>query len=307
MAPPLHSRQARPRPLAEALKRPGHHLQARRYNPVSERSWGIRRGRERPSPLSRLHMDSLSYSSLIPPSLFILLAMIGLLVAWRWRLTGLVLATVALAGIYLASMPIVSFLLMCAADALVRTIPVLSAPKPAGAIVVLAADYLSSSRPGSTDVVGPVTLDRLAEAASEERRTGLPILVSGGWPNHAHNSLAEIMAAALETDFHVPVKWREDRSRTTYENALYSAEILRRAGVASALVVTDPWHMARALWSFNAVGYPVIAAPLPYRQSLNLSPQSFLPQVSALQGSCIALHELIGLAWYEFRPRAGKM
>jgi uncharacterized SAM-binding protein YcdF (DUF218 family) len=248
-------------------------------------------------------MYSFSYSSLIPPSLFILLAMIGLLIAWRWRRTGLVLTIAALAGIYLASMPIVSFLLMRAADALVRTVPVLSAPKPAGAIIVLAADYLYSSRPGGADIVGPVTLDRLAEAAREERRTGLPILVSGGLPKDAHNSLAEIMAAALETDFRVPVQWREDRSRTTYEDALYSAEILRRAGVPSALVVTDPWHMARALWSFYEVGYPVIAAPLPYRQSLHLSLASFLPLVAALQGSSIALHELIGLAWYEFRAR----
>jgi uncharacterized SAM-binding protein YcdF (DUF218 family) len=208
-------------------------------------------------------MHWLSYSSLIPPSLFILLAMIGLLVAWRWRRTGLVLATAAMAGIYLASMPIVSFLLMSAADALAATVPVLSSPKPAGAIVVLAAAYRPGSTPGDADMVDPMTLDRLAEAAREARRTGLPILVSGGWIDYAHNSLAEIMAAALETDFHVPVKWRQERSRTTYEDALYSAEILRHAGVPAALVVTDPWHMARALWSFYAVGYPVIAAPLP--------------------------------------------
>ncbi|MBV8120066.1 MAG: YdcF family protein [Alphaproteobacteria bacterium] len=251
-------------------------------------------------------MHGFSYSSLIPPNLFILLAMIGLLLAWRWRRTGLVLGTTAMAGIYLASMPIVSILLMRAVDSLAGTVPVLSSPVPAGAIVVLAAEYRHSSRPDGADIVGPVTLDRLAEAAREQRRTGLPVLVSGGWLDYAHDSLADIMAETLETDFRVPVKWRENRSRTTYEDALYSAEILRRAGVPSALVVTDPWHMARALWSFYAVGYPVVAAPLPYRQPLHLALASFLPQVPALQGSNIALHELIGLAWYELRSHANR-
>jgi uncharacterized SAM-binding protein YcdF (DUF218 family) len=245
----------------------------------------------------------ISYSSLIPPNLFILLAMIGVVLAWRWRRTGLVLATAAVMCVYLASIPIVSFLLMRAVDGLAGAVPTLSLPAPPGAIVVLSAEYRHSSRPGGKDVVGPVTLDRLAEAARQQRRTGLPILVSGGWIPYANDSLAGMMAKSLEADFHVPVKWREDQSLTTYQNAFYSAEILRHAGVSSALVVTDTWHMARALWSFYAVGYPVVAAQVPERQSLDLSPASFFPQVPALASSYIALHELIGLAWYELRDR----
>jgi uncharacterized SAM-binding protein YcdF (DUF218 family) len=112
-----------------------------------------------------------------------------------------------------------------------------------------------------------------------------------------------MMAEALETDFREPVRWREDRSRTTYENALYSAEILRRAGVPSALVVTNSWHMARALWSFYAVGYPVVAAPLPDGQPFNHTLSRFFPQITALAASNDALHELIGLVWYELRYR----
>jgi uncharacterized SAM-binding protein YcdF (DUF218 family) len=248
-------------------------------------------------------MQWISYSSLIPPNLFILLAMIAVILAWRWRRTGLVLATAAVACLYLASMPVVSFLLMRSADRLADAVPTVPLPAPPGAIVVLSAEYRHSNRPGGRDVVGPVTLDRLAEAARRQRRTGLPILVSGGWLEHADASLAGMMAEALEDDFRVPVRWREERSRTTYENALYSAAILRHAGVPAALVVTDPWHMARALWSFYAVGYPVVAAPLPEGQVLELSVSSFFPQVTALLASYYAMHELIGLAWYEFRYR----
>jgi len=119
-----------------------------------------------------------------------------------------------------------------------------------------------------------------------------------------------MMSAALQNDFGVPVRWREDRSRNTYENAALSAEILRRAGVPSALLVVQSWEMARALWSFRAVGYPVIpAAPLQLtpgeqaneRAAPPLTVSSFFPQVPALLVSYNTLHELIGLGWYQWR------
>ena len=252
-----------------------------------------------------MKVEATSYSSLIPPNLFILVAIVGIILAWRWRRTGLVLATAAVSCVYLVSTPLIGLLLLCSADRLAGFVPTLSPAGPPGAIIVLSAGYRHCSRPGCRDIVGPVTLERLAEAAHEQRRTGLPILVSGGWLDHADGSLAGMMTESLETDFHVPVRWREERSRTTYENALYSAQILRRAGVRSALVVTNSWHMARALWSFYAVGYPVIAAALPERQGFDLSLASFFPQTPALMNSYLALHEIIGLAWYELHDRRG--
>lgn len=243
----------------------------------------------------------ISYSSLIPPNLFILLAMVGVVLAWPWRRAGLVLATAATACLYATSTPAVSYLLIRSVDNLARVVPTLPLPAPPGAIVVLSAEYRHSSIPGGKDTVGPVTLERLAQAARDQRRTGLPILVSGGWLERADDSLAGMMAGSLESDFHVPVRWREERSRTTYQNALYSAEILRRAGISSALVVTNPWHMARALWSFSAVGYPVVAAPIREGQRLRLSPSTVFPDVPSLMRSYYALHELIGLAWYAGR------
>ncbi|MGH7113369.1 MAG: YdcF family protein [Stellaceae bacterium] len=243
----------------------------------------------------------ISYSCLIPPNIFILLAMIGVILAWRWRRTGLVLATAAVACLYLAATPLAGFLLIRSAEALAGVIPKPRLPAPPGAIVVLSGDYRPGSLPGEKDTVGPLTLERLAEGVREQRRLGLPILVSGGWVGKADDSLAGMMAAALRDDFRVPVRWREERSRTTYQNARDSAAILRRAGVPAAVVVTNPWHMARALWSFRAVGYPVVPAPTPDGRSLARSPSVLLPQVPALLDSYYALHEMIGLAWYVCR------
>jgi uncharacterized SAM-binding protein YcdF (DUF218 family) len=247
---------------------------------------------------------AISYSSLIPPNLFILAALIGTGLAWRWRRFGLWLATAAVGCLYLLSTPALAYWLIRATDALGGGVPAVSAKTPPGAIIVLGADLRTSNVPGEPDRVGPVTLERLAEAARLQRRLDLPILVSGGRTKHARASLAGAMSEALQDDFRVPVRWREDRSLNTYENAAYSAAILRRAGVPAALVVTQPWHMARALWSFDAVSYPVIAAPTPETRILPVSAAILLPQVSSLLDSDYALHEMIGLAWYVCRYRS---
>jgi uncharacterized SAM-binding protein YcdF (DUF218 family) len=243
----------------------------------------------------------LSYSSLVPPNLFMLLAAAGLAIAWWKRWLGLALATAAVGCLYLVSTPVVAYLLIRSSEAVLSTIPTLpSAPAPA-AIIVLAADARRSDTYGEQDIVGPLTLERITEAARQQRRLGFPILVSGGLSEDHKASLAVLMSQALEEDFGLSARWREERSRNTFENASFSAAILRHAGIASAFVVAHPWDMARTVWSFVAVGYPVVPMPVPGGRALPLSPSAFLPQVPALQDSYYALHELIGLAWYRLR------
>ena len=225
--------------------------------------------------------------------------MIGVVIAWRRKPFGLAVATAAIGLVYLAAMPVTAALLIRWAEAIAFDEPTLPSDKPPGAIVVLSADAQRSGVPGVPDTVGELTLERLAEAARQWRRRCLPILVSGGGPPGA--SLAMLMSRVLQEDFRVPVQWREERSQNTFENALYSAEILRRADIHAALVIAHPWDMARTLWSFRTVGYPVVPSPTPEGGSPALSAAAFLPQVAALLKSYYALHELIGLAWYRVR------
>jgi uncharacterized SAM-binding protein YcdF (DUF218 family) len=222
----------------------------------------------------------LSYSSLIPPNLFILLAIVGVIAAWCRKPFWLTVATISIGCLYVAAMPVTAGLLIRSAEAIGTAEPTL---------------------PGVPDTVGPLTLERLAEAAKQQRRLDLPVLVSGGALDPADAPLATLMSRVLQEDFRIPVRWREERSRNTFENALFSADILRHAGVGSALVVAHPWDMARALWCFRAVGYPVVPSPTAEDASPKLSVAAFLPQVPALLQSYYALHELIGLAWYRLR------
>jgi uncharacterized SAM-binding protein YcdF (DUF218 family) len=231
--------------------------------------------------------------------MFILLALVGVLAAWWRKPVGLAVATGAISCLYLVSMPLVAGVLMRSTETIANGEPALPAGTSPGAIIVLATDARYND--GEPEAVGPLTLERLAEAARQQRRLGLPILVSGGPPDHPETSLAALMSKALAEDFNVPVEWREDRSRNTFENASFSAAILRQAGVGSALVVVHPWDMARALWSFRAVGYPVVPLPTFENHGWSISALSFLPQIPALKDSYYALHELIGLGWYRVR------
>src|SRR5439155_18522686 len=124
----------------------------------------------------------------------------------------------------------------------------------AQAIVVLGGDVRVGNGRDIPDRLGPLSLERLAFAAAAHRRLGLPIAVSGGRMEEARESEAALMAAALAADFAVPARWREERSRTTWENAVFTAALLQPEQVTAVVVVTHSWHLPRAVWSFAQAG-----------------------------------------------------
>jgi uncharacterized SAM-binding protein YcdF (DUF218 family) len=114
-------------------------------------------------------VSGFSYSSLIPPNLFILLAMIGVVIAWRRKPFWLAVATVAMGCLYLVAMPVTAGLLIRSAEAPAAFEPRLPSDTPPGAIVVLSADARRSGILGVPDTVGPLALDRRADEQSFAR------------------------------------------------------------------------------------------------------------------------------------------
>ena len=55
----------------------------------------------------------------------------------------------------------------------------------------------------------------------------------------------------------------EDRSRNTFENAIYTGAIIRRRGWRRIVVVTDAFHLPRALYIFRRLGLAVEGAGIP--------------------------------------------
>lgn len=158
--------------------------------------------------------------------------------------------------------------------------------------------------------------DRLIYAAWLYRQ-GLAehILVSGGlldWMR-LDSTPAEDMAALLQV-MGVPEEaiWLQPRSRNTYEDALYCAEILSSRDIKRILLVTSAWHMPRAVRLFQAQGLEVIPLPTDYnvtqrdweqlrQPDLRALILDLLPNADAMALTARMLKEYIGLMIYEFR------
>src|SRR5258708_17735318 len=104
----------------------------------------------------------------------------GVLIAGGRKGFGRGGAAAAIGLVYLAAMPVTAGLLIRWAEAMAFDEPTLPSDKPPGAIVVLSADVRRSAVLGVPDTVRQLTLERLAEAARQQRRLDLPILVSRG-------------------------------------------------------------------------------------------------------------------------------
>ena len=168
------------------------------------------------------------------------------------------------------------------------------------AIVVLSADMRQSSNGLETEP-GPLSLDRLRVGAALQRRTELPILVSGGFEPNSPISLGGIMAQSLVADFNVPVRWVEGAADDTWENAKFSAAILRPQGITRVYLVTHGWHMRRAAYAFRHFDMEVTAAPVWQDDWPRWTPAGFVPDAQAWLNSFYGVHEWIGLAFYALR------
>lgn len=173
-------------------------------------------------------------------------------------------------------------------------------PTDVDAIVVLGGGTYCNAPEYGKDTVSTYALERLRYAAELHRRTGKPILVTGG---KLANTIAEavFMKETLEHDFQVPVRWLEDQSRDTMENARFSAEVLKDQGIQRIFLVTHAWHIPRAQAAFEKAGFQVVPAPTKFTTYCQWTPLVLLPTSSALTVSANALHEWIGLVWYQLR------
>jgi uncharacterized SAM-binding protein YcdF (DUF218 family) len=171
----------------------------------------------------------------------------------------------------------------------------------AQAIVVLGGDVRAGDGADIPDRLGPLSLERVVFGAQAHRQLQLPVVVSGGTLPGAHSSQAALMKAALEGDLAVPVAWSEEASRTTWENALYTARLLLPEKLTTVVLVTHAWHLPRALWSFERVGLKALPWPAPRTALRHAEVGDFLPSLAALHDTSYALHEMIGRAFYRLR------
>jgi uncharacterized SAM-binding protein YcdF (DUF218 family) len=171
----------------------------------------------------------------------------------------------------------------------------------AQAIVILAGGLRSEALEYKVpEVPNWRTLERLVYGAQLARDSGLPILVSGGiLPMRNTGSEAAAMARSMQTDFGISVKWREEQSLDTLDNANFSAKILKSEGITRVLVVTHASHLPRALPAFERAGMIAIAAPTSFTPNQPQTIFTWLPSAWAGARLYDNLHEMIGVLWYD--------
>jgi len=234
----------------------------------------------------------------LPPTALILAALVGVLLAVRRRAAGTALAVASLLMLLALSTTVV-------AQALMHTLepPPLKAAQRAAAqaIVILGGGRVHASPEWGADSVNSATLRRLRYGAQLARETGLPILLSGGNPDRAPLPESHLMQPVLEREFGIRAGWIEDRSDTTAENARLGAALLVPLGVTRVLLVTDAFHMPRALRAFVLAGLAPIAAPTGYVGRRPFRVQHLVPNAEALRISNLALREWAAGLWYRLR------
>ena len=243
-------------------------------------------------------LTNLLAAFLLPPLSLVILGCLGWWLAKRFRLAGNAIVIASIALLLVLSTGAGSRLLVAPLEN--RSLPV---PNPkmvdAKAIVILGGGRsFAAPEDDNRDQPSAQTLARLRHGARLYRMTGLPILVSGGAPDRGGESEAAVMARALREDFHIPVRWLEDTSENTAQNAAHAATMLREAGIDRALLVTDAIHMPRAMQIFSKTGLTVMPAATEFRSRKPLSVADFIPSAGGLQTSHYALHEWIGMVWY---------
>ena len=242
-------------------------------------------------------LTNLISTLLLPPLNLLLMAGTGLLIG-RWRpQLGRILLITSLLLLWLCSTPYFTESALHSLEgpptALVTHV------QPADAIVVLGGGTYFNAAEYGTDTVSDATLVRLRYAAKLQRETGKPVLVTGGTPLDNALSEAQQMKAVLQQEFNVPVRWTEEASVNTMQNARFSYPLLQQAGIKRIYLVTHAWHMPRAIRAFRAAGFDVVAAPTAFTTHYQTTLLSLLPRAEGLRNSKIFMHEIIGLLWYQ--------
>jgi uncharacterized SAM-binding protein YcdF (DUF218 family) len=246
---------------------------------------------------------------LLPPLPFLLLALWGALLLWSRRGIGWLLTGLAVIGLWLSA---------CAgfgqalSALLLRPPPALSAARidalrreaHAGrdvAIIVLGGGREVRAPEYGLSSLTAEALERLRFGVWLGRETGIPVGFSGGtgFGRTDGASEAQIAARIAASDFNRPLRWSEEESRDTRENAGRSVALLQPAGIRKIVLVTHGWHMRRALRAFEAASrgrIEIVAAPMGLAPRVERPELRWLPSAPGFVLVHHVLHEALGLA-----------
>ncbi len=167
------------------------------------------------------------------------------------------------------------------------------------AIVVLGGGMEPFAPEYGVSNLSAASLERLRYGIWLSRQTGAPIAFSGGvgWAQPDAMPEAQIAGRIAAQDFGRPLRWIEDDSRDTRDNAGHSVALLKRSGIDHILLVTHGWHMPRAERAFAeaaGAGMRIEAAPMGLAQGNELPVLMWIPSTAGFTDVRTVLRELLG-------------
>lgn len=242
------------------------------------------------------YLEKIAAMLILPPSGPILLALVGLWLAWRdWRF-GKTLVFTGLAALWLLATPWLSDQLRYSLERHYPPMRVDELPR-ADAIVVLGGGLEPPNRRNPYPDLGAASdrywhTARLWHAGKVDE-----ILISGGalpWrdarASEAESAVTLLAALGVPADRIV----LEPASLNTRQNADLSASLLRARGAEHILLVTSALHMARAKALFERTGLRITPAATDHEIGLEpFGALRLLPDSDALDGSARAIKEYL--------------
>ncbi len=242
---------------------------------------------------------------LLPPSINFIMMFFGLFIVNRFYRTGIFLLFSGFISLIVLSMPITASFLNYPNNDITALSKSDLTKTDAKAIVILSGGRYREAPEYNQDTVSVATLARIRYGAYLNRKTKIPILVTGGivYNKSSGASEASLMQQSLQEDFNINVKWVEENSRNTKESANLSFEMLKQENITKIILVTDFSHIKRSEAIFRKVGFDVINAPLNFDTHIEHTPLvlSLIPTAGGLHSSKSILREYMGQLWYSLR------
>jgi uncharacterized SAM-binding protein YcdF (DUF218 family) len=175
-------------------------------------------------------------------------------------------------------------------------------PAPAG-IIVLGGAVDTTKSEARRQIWLDADAARMTSGVELARRyPDARVVYTGGSAGFPQEGPAEaISARELWLSLGVPAECMmfEAKSRNTFENAVFTRDLVKPKAGETWLLVTSAWHMPRSVGIFRRAGFPVIPYPVAYRtfgdeRDFRMSVPT-LDKLSALE---LGVREWIGLLAY---------
>ena len=236
---------------------------------------------------------------LLPPGIVIcLLVICGIWLFLKKKRKLSIFIIMMGASLWLVSMAPVSNFLLHGLEAEFENRPI-----PNGDAIILLGGGVNGYVADMTGVGRPsdIMLGRLVTAVRLQRLLNIPVIVSGG-KIYKDSPIEAVIVRRFLIDLGIAPEYIivEEKSRDTWENALYTRQICDSHGFVKPILITSAYHMRRALFSFQKVELSVTPYPTAFKSAKNIQHRwsAYLPRAGSLSASTLAMHEYLGLLFY---------